>query len=91
MCREASPFLDVRLLPSPEPFQKIQTAISTLEEDQFLHVLHRREPVPLFEYLRAHGFGWRVLKEDEPDRVHLLIWRSNDPRAEAAALAWSLS
>lgn len=52
------PELDLRMLEPPEPFLRIVQQLSQRPAAPFRALLPR-EPVPLYEVLREHGFAWR--------------------------------
>jgi len=52
------PELDLRALEPPEPFLRIAQQLSQRPPAAFRALLPR-EPVPLYEVLREHGFTWR--------------------------------
>ena len=74
--------IDVRDLPAPEPLQKILPAIDVLGAGEFLHVIHRREPIYLFRVLEETGFAHRQVRADS--RFDIWIWRRDDALAEGA-------
>lgn len=77
--------LDVSDLPPPEPMERILEALEELDPGQYLRVLHRREPWPLFSMLDEMGFAHR-LQAREPPGFEILIWSAHDGAAEAAVL-----
>ncbi len=74
--------LDVSELEPCEPMQQTLSAISRLEEGDYLRVLHRREPHPLYPMLEQAGFSW-YLYEGGPTGFQLLIWKQDDSKAQA--------
>jgi len=52
--------LDVRGLPPPEPFERIMGALAELPSGTLLRVHIHREPYPLYEALRDHGYTWQT-------------------------------
>ncbi len=70
--------LDVRLLEPCEPLEQILAALNTLPNGDYLHVLHRLEPFPLYKMLGKQGFKWtiRFLSPEIP--VEIFIWRETD-------------
>ena len=52
--------LDVRGLLPPEPFENIMRALQTLPANETLQVLIHREPLPLYDALRANGYAWQT-------------------------------
>jgi hypothetical protein len=78
--------LDVSRLEPPEPFVCITAALEDLAHGEYLHVRHRREPLPLYAWLDEHGYAWHA--RHGPDApCEILIWRRVDARAQAAARA----
>ena len=70
--------IDVCLLPPPEPMQQILLALSTLSPKQYLKVVHRRQPVPLFEKLADAGWGYHCVQVSEiasEDLFHIYIYQ----------------
>ena len=76
--------LDVSDLAPPEPMERILAALESLAPGEFLRVLHRREPWPLFPLLEQRGFR-HDLRACQPPGFAILIWRATDTVAEAAA------
>ncbi len=70
--------LDVRLLEPCEPLEQILAALNILPNGDYLHVLHRLEPFPLYKVLQQQGFKWttRTISPEIP--IELFIWREND-------------
>ncbi len=76
--------LDVSALPAPEPLEVVLDALGHLDEGDYLRVLHRREPWPLFPILEERGFAYR-LQPGQRSAFEILIWRKADADAEALA------
>lgn len=74
--------LDVSTLEPCEPLQRILEALRGLKQGEYLHVLHRMEPLPLYRILTQQGFAWR-LKKGEKTPVELFIWQMPDPDRES--------
>ena len=53
--------IDVSTLPAPEPLEAVLDALTHLSPGDYLRVLHRREPWPLFPILEERGFASRLL------------------------------
>lgn len=78
--------LDVSDLEPPEPLQLVLQALDELEHGEYLHMLHRREPLLLYPELEQRGFRYANI----PGGSHaceLLIWRDGDAAAEHACLS----
>lgn len=76
--------LDVSELPPPEPLDRILTALADLRHGEYLRVLHRREPWPLFPMLEQAGYAYRM-RPHAPPGFEILIWPSDDASAAARA------
>jgi uncharacterized protein (DUF2249 family) len=77
--------LDVSQLEPCEPMEQILAALPELGEGEYLHVLHRMEPYPLYSILTEKGFAWQTqLGEIVPVKIY--IWRSGDAEAKAKVL-----
>jgi uncharacterized protein (DUF2249 family) len=74
--------LDVRddLRSGHEPFSRIMSAVSTLANDDVLHLRAIFEPVPLFTVLSKRGFAHES-KSHAADDWSVWFWRSSDVRA----------
>ncbi len=80
----AERLLDVRELPAPEPFERIVAALPELSPGDYLRVLHRREPFPLYAALAELGYEYRTTPgADAP--FEIAIWRGDDRAAATAA------
>lgn len=73
-------------LPAPEPLEQVLAELPRLGAGEYLHVLHRREPWPLFEILEAEGFAAHM-QPGGPAGFEIVIWRRDDAEAAAAAAA----
>lgn len=78
--------VDVSALPAPEPLENVLDALEKLGPGDYLRVLHRREPWPLFPILEERGFAYR-LQPGQQSAFDILIWRGADPDAQALANA----
>ncbi len=66
--------LDVSGLEPPEPLERILEALDSLPADDRLRVRHRREPFPLYTFLRQLGFAWRTDQAGD-GAFDILIWQ----------------
>lgn len=76
-------YLDVSDMEPPEPLEQALAALATLGEGDYLRLLHRREPFPLYGLLDQHGFRWHTRPGKSAD-FDIFIWRQDDDKAEAA-------
>ncbi len=67
--------LDVRDLEHPVPLGMIVDAFKKLSIDEVIHVIHRKEPRPLFEILSKNG-GFYYSCEDADGLWHIYISRN---------------
>gem|GEM_PF-2842645 len=65
--------LDVSDLPAPEPFDAILMALTVMKKDQYLRVVHRKQPLLLYKPLQQLGFNFHVQKGDTQD-FEIFIW-----------------
>lgn len=56
--------LDVADLPPPEPLERTLDALSTLPSGDRLLLRLRRQPFPLYDFLRQMGYRWEVRGQD---------------------------
>ena len=75
--------LDVSALEPPEPFARVMQTIETLGEGEYLRMLHRREPFPLYAELDKLGF-LHLTRTGRKSAFEILIWRRGDEAAEQA-------
>lgn len=68
--------LDVSRLEPPEPLERVLDALAALLPGDRLHVLHRRDPLPLYDLLRGMGYAWETAGGD--GRYEILIWPLKD-------------
>jgi hypothetical protein len=59
--------------------ERVLDALADLAPGEPLHVLHRREPFPLYDLLRRMGYQWRTRGED--GRFDILIWAATPDAA----------
>ena len=73
--------LDVSALEPCEPLQLTLSTIRELPKGDYLKVLHRREPHPLFPLLQKSGFSW-ICRSGGEAGVEIYIWHRGDSVAE---------
>ncbi len=78
--------LDVSMLEPCEPMEQILAAIKMLPEGDYLRVIHRREPHPIYPMLEQAGFVWRT-ELGGPSEYQIFIWHQGDAAAETAVLS----
>ncbi len=78
--------VDVSELAPPEPFERVLATVRTLGDGEYVRMLHRREPFPLYSMLTKLGFA-HLARPGTETEVEVLIWRQGDRVAEAACRA----
>lgn len=78
--------LDVSDLEPPEPLIRALAVADGLGEGQYLRMLHRREPLLLFDSLEGKGFRF-VMRAGHIAPCEVFVWRSGDEAAQAEAMA----
>lgn len=75
--------LDVSELEPCEPMERTLEAVEELGPGDYLRVLHRREPFPLYRILTERGFEHRTVP-GEHTAFEIFIWRGTDEQARQA-------
>ena len=69
--------LDTRELEHPEPLEMAIKILQNLDDETYLYMLHRKNPLPLIDLAKEHQF--QVLnKEDTSKQWHVLISKNKD-------------
>lgn len=77
--------IDVRELEPPEPLELALEMVHSLRPGEYLRMLHRREPYPLYRLLEQDGFRYSLYTGgDSP--FEILIWRAGDSEVENVVL-----
>jgi len=64
--------LDTRQLAHPEPLEMAIKILQNLDDETYLYMLHRKNPLPLIDLAKEHKY--QVLgKEDASKEWHILI------------------
>jgi uncharacterized protein (DUF2249 family) len=67
--------LDTRELDHPIPLEMAIEAFKKLTEGEVIHMIHRREPIPLFEIILKNGGHY--LSYEEAQVWHIYITRNS--------------
>lgn len=67
--------LDTREFDHPIPLEMAVGAFKKLSGDEVIHMIHRREPIPLFEIIVKNSGRFRSIKIEE-NLWHIYITRS---------------
>jgi hypothetical protein len=68
--------LDTRELDHPLPLEMAVDAFKKLSGEEVIHMIHRREPIPLFEIITKNGGRYLSAMEHE-NLWHIYITRSS--------------
>ena len=70
-------FIDARAMAHPEPLEKGIAALRELGDKNYLYMLNRKNPIPLINLARQHGFQ-TFTYEDAEQQWHILISRMKE-------------
>lgn len=73
--------LDTREYEHPVPLQMAVSAFKKLSKGEIMHMIHRKEPLPLFEIIQKNGGVYRSF-EKATGEWHILIARDPILRLE---------
>lgn len=73
--------IDVHELQPPEPMQRALDALDSLTDGQYLKIIHRMQPFPLYDILSDNGFKYKVT-DGEISTFDIYVWRAKDKAAE---------
>lgn len=76
--------IDVSELQPPEPLEQILDTLADLPPGDWLRVVHRRDPVPLYRMLENMGYRWHTVRP-APERFEILIWPVDMPTPATVA------
>jgi hypothetical protein len=78
--------LDAREMAPPEPFEKATAILRQLEPGQYLRMLHRRAPYPLFECCLEMGLAYAVLESTQVPCEIILYFPENEQALHTAGV-----
>ncbi len=76
--------LDVRQLSHPEPFEMAMKALEERGEGEYIKMVHRREPFPLYEVVEKKGLHHETLQTGDA-LYEIYIWEGSNLPPEIAA------
>jgi len=74
MCKEI--VLDVHALTPPAPFEIAIEQVTHLQCGEYIKMLHRLQPFPLYDILLENGFRYKVLQGEFGFDIY--IWLAKD-------------
>ena len=76
MCKEI--ILDVHEMQSPEPMEVVMKGLESLQQGEYLKMLHRMQPFPLYDILLENGFRYKVT--DGEFGFDIYMWLAKDKK-----------
>lgn len=73
--------LDVSELEPPLPMEMALNAMDKLEPGQYIKMIHRMEPHPLYNILFDNGYKYKTIFNDIQFEIYM--WKSSDKDADA--------
>ncbi len=64
--------LDSRDLEHPVPLERAMKILQELNDETYLYMLHRKNPIPLLDFAQERGYA-ALSKEDEHGDWHIII------------------
>lgn len=74
--------VDVSELQPPEPMEIILEHLERLQNGQYILMIHRMQPHPLYNILMDNGFRYKV--DTSQGLIHIFIWKATDKVSEKA-------
>ena len=75
--------IDVHDLQPPAPMEMAMDALDKLTDGNYIKMIHRMQPYPLYKILDENGFRYKV-KDGDVSAFDIYIWRAGDKAAEQA-------
>lgn len=69
--------LDAREMEHPQPLELAVDILKTLDNERFLYMVHRKNPIPLIELAKGQGFAV-LSKEVNEGLWHILVAKDSD-------------
>ena len=69
--------LDARELEHPKPLERAISALRELNDENYLYMLHRKNPIPFVDLASEQGFQ-TLCREDDAGNWHILVSRNPD-------------
>lgn len=69
--------LDAREMEHPRPLEMAVSILKELDNDHFLYMVHRKNPIPLLELAKGQGFAV-LSKEVNEGLWHILVAKDSD-------------
>ncbi|HEX5637925.1 MAG: DUF2249 domain-containing protein [Gammaproteobacteria bacterium] len=76
--------LDVHDMQPPAPMEVAMDALQKLKDGEYIKMIHRMQPFPLYNILYDNGFQYKVIT-GTTSAFDIYIWKAND-KASAQAI-----
>ena len=75
-------FIDVSDYDPPQPFEEVIQLLLQMKAGEYIHMLHRKKPLPLLQFLQENGFDFKITQNQnlscEPALWEIIIWDKKD-------------
>jgi len=72
--------IDVSELEAPQPFEEVLKRLKGLRPGEYIHMLHRKQPLPLLQILEENGYA-SIMREGQNRPWEIIIWNKSDPQS----------
>ena len=72
--------IDVSELQPPEPMEIVLEQLDKIKAGQYIRMIHRMQPHPLYNILMDNGFRYKV--DETQGLINIYIWKGTDKEAE---------
>lgn len=72
--------LDVHNLQAPEPMERALDALEKMKQGEYIKMIHRMQPFPLYNILFENGFKYEA--RDGASGFDIYIWHAKDTETE---------
>ena len=73
--------LQVQELAAPQPMELALDALDQLKSGQYIKMIHRMQPIPLYRILDENGFRYKVTAS-KTSAFDIYIWHASDRDTE---------
>ena len=63
---------------APQPFEEVLKRVKELQPDEYIHMLHRKQPLPLVQLLEENGYAI-IIREGQSTPWEIFIWNKSEP------------
>jgi len=73
--------LDTRALEHPQPMEEALKVLETLDDTSYLHMKHRKNPIPLLQLAQSRGYK-TLSRTDQDGTWHILFTKATQDLEE---------